>query len=157
MCVSSLRHSPHALILWLGRSRSHLHAKFDLESSNRLTTVHQRHRQDRTDRTDRQRTDSIRRTVLQTVAQKRNENFSYLLIYTPVFKNSRYRSDLSTNFRTQWLKRRRMMQGCVPFWSVVDAAPHLRGQSPQNSHFGGTNTWGSHFQAKPAKITRAQQ
>ena len=24
MCVSSLRHSPHALILWLGRSRSHM-------------------------------------------------------------------------------------------------------------------------------------
>jgi len=32
-----------------------------------LATVHERHRQDRTDR---QRTDSIGRTVLQTVAQK---------------------------------------------------------------------------------------
>jgi len=36
---------------------------------DRLATIHQRHRQ--TDRTDRQRTDSIGRTVLQTVAQKR--------------------------------------------------------------------------------------
>jgi len=46
------------------------------------------------------------------------------------------------------------MQGCVPFWSLVDAAPHLRDQSPQNAHFGCTN---SHFQAQPAKITKAQQ
>jgi len=37
-----------------------------------LTTVHQRYRQ--TGQTDRQRTDSIGRTVLQTVAQKRSNN-----------------------------------------------------------------------------------
>jgi len=36
-----------------------------------LATVHERHRQDRTDR---QRTDSIGRTVLQTVAQKRKKH-----------------------------------------------------------------------------------
>jgi len=47
-------------------------AKFRLDPSNRLATVHERHRQ--TYRQDRQRTDSIGRTVLQTVAQKVTEN-----------------------------------------------------------------------------------
>jgi len=46
---------------------------FHLDPSNRLATVHERYRQDRIgqDRQDRQRSDSIGRTVLQTVAQKR--------------------------------------------------------------------------------------
>ena len=48
-----------------------VHAKFRLDPSNRLATVHERHKQ--TDRTDRQRTDNIGRTVLQTVAQKLNQ------------------------------------------------------------------------------------
>ena len=43
------------------------HAKFRLDPSNRLATVHERHRQTGQDR---QRTDSVGRTVLQTVAQK---------------------------------------------------------------------------------------
>ena len=43
---------------------ANLHAKFRLDPSNRLATVQERYRQ-----TDRQRTDSIGRTVLQTVAQ----------------------------------------------------------------------------------------
>jgi len=57
-------------------AEAYLLAKFRLDPSNRLATVHERHRQDRQDRTgqdrqtDRQRTDSIGRTVLQTVAQK---------------------------------------------------------------------------------------
>jgi len=52
-------------------AEAYLHAKFHLDPSNRLATVHERYRQtDRTDRRDRQRTDSIGRTVLQTVAQK---------------------------------------------------------------------------------------
>ena len=33
-----------------GQGRGHLHAKFLLDSSNRLATIHQRYRQDRTDR-----------------------------------------------------------------------------------------------------------
>jgi len=45
----------------LGRG---LHTKRRLDPSNRLATVHQRYRQ-----ADRQRSDSIGRTVLQTVAQ----------------------------------------------------------------------------------------
>jgi len=45
-------------------AEAYLHAKFHLDPSNRLATVHQRHRQDR------QPSDSIGRTVLQTVAQK---------------------------------------------------------------------------------------
>jgi len=52
------------------KTEAYLHAKFHLDPSNHLATIHQRHRQDRM-REDRQRPDSIRRTVLQTVAQKR--------------------------------------------------------------------------------------
>ena len=48
-------------------AEAYLRAKFHLDPSNRLATIHQRHRQDRTDR---QRSNSIGRTVLQTVAQK---------------------------------------------------------------------------------------
>ena len=46
----------------------YLHAKFHIDSSTRLATVHERYRQ--TDRQTRQRTDGIGRIVLQTVAQK---------------------------------------------------------------------------------------
>jgi len=51
----------------VAKTEAYLYAKFHLDPSNRLATVHERHRQ-----TDRQRTDSIGRTVLQTVgvAQK---------------------------------------------------------------------------------------
>jgi len=61
---------PH-LTQW-GQGRGlYLHAKFHLDPSKRLATVYERHRQDRQDRqTNRQRSDSIGRTVLQTVAQK---------------------------------------------------------------------------------------
>jgi len=34
--------------LTLARAEAYLHAKFHLETSNRLATAHQRHRQDRT-------------------------------------------------------------------------------------------------------------
>ena len=47
--------------------------KWRLQPSSRLATVHQRHRQDRTDRQPGQRSDSIGRTVLQTVAQKSDQ------------------------------------------------------------------------------------
>jgi len=53
--------------LQCGQGEAYVHAKFRLDPSSRLATVHQRHRE--TDRTDRQRTDSKGRTVLQTVAQ----------------------------------------------------------------------------------------
>jgi len=43
------------------------YTKWHLHPSNRLATIHQGYRQDRQDR---QRSDSIGRTVLQTVAQK---------------------------------------------------------------------------------------
>jgi len=52
-----------------GKGRGFLHAKFPLDPSNRLATMHKRYRQDK--ESDRQRTDSIGRTVLQTVAQNR--------------------------------------------------------------------------------------
>ena len=51
----------------MAADEAYLHAKFHLDPSNRLATIHQRYRQDRTDR---QQSDSIGRTVLQTVAQK---------------------------------------------------------------------------------------
>ena len=50
------------------RAEACLHAKFHLDPSNLLATIHQRHRQSEQDRTG--QTDSIGRTVLQTVAQK---------------------------------------------------------------------------------------
>ena len=66
------------------RAESYQHAKFHLGPSNRLATIHQRHSQ--TDRqTDRQRSDSIGRTVLQTVAQKLYNRF----ILTELFQKGR--------------------------------------------------------------------
>jgi len=47
-------------------AEAYLRAKFHLDPSNHLATVHESYRQDR------QRSDSIGRTVLQTVAQKSN-------------------------------------------------------------------------------------
>ena len=76
----------------MASAEAYPHAKFHLDSSNRLATVHQRFRQDRqTDRqtgqTDRQRSDSIWRTVLQTVAQKlashAAKSFQLLVCWTP--------------------------------------------------------------------------
>jgi len=52
----------------VARIEAYLNAKFRLDPSNRFATVHERYRQ--TGQTDRQRTDSIGRTILQTVAQK---------------------------------------------------------------------------------------
>ena len=66
---------PH--VINVARAEANLHAKFSLDPSNRLATIHQRHRQDtdrQTERQDRQtekRSDSIGRTVSQMVAQKR--------------------------------------------------------------------------------------
>jgi len=50
----------------VARAEIYLRAKFHLDPSNRLATIHQRHRQTGQDR---QRSDIIGRTVLQTVAQ----------------------------------------------------------------------------------------
>jgi len=52
----------------VARAEAYLHAKFHIDPSNRLATVHERYRQ--TGQTDRQRSGSIGRTVLQTFAQK---------------------------------------------------------------------------------------
>jgi len=54
----------------VARAEAYLHAKLHLDPSNRLATVHQRHRQTGQTGQYRQRYDSIGRTVLQTVAQK---------------------------------------------------------------------------------------
>ena len=56
----------------MAKAEAYLRAKFHLDPSTLLATIHQRYRQNRTDRlTDRQTTsDSIGRTVLQTVVQK---------------------------------------------------------------------------------------
>jgi len=55
----------------VAKAEAYLLAKFHLDPSNRLATVHQRHREYR--QTDRQ-SDSIGRTVLHTVAQKCSSN-----------------------------------------------------------------------------------
>ena len=56
----------------VARDEAYLHANFRLDAFNRLATIRQRYRQDRQrGQTDRQRSDSIGRIVLQTVAQKR--------------------------------------------------------------------------------------
>jgi len=51
----------------VARAEAYLRAKFHLDPSNRLATMHQRHRQ--TGLTG-QRSDSIGRSILQTLAQK---------------------------------------------------------------------------------------
>jgi len=56
-----------------GPGEAYLHAKFRLDPSNHLTSAPTL----QTDRTDRQRTDSIGRTVLQTVAQKQCSQSCY--------------------------------------------------------------------------------
>ena len=53
-----------------GLCQAYLHAKWYPNSSNRLATIHQRHRQTGQDRTDRQRSNRIGRTVLQMFDQK---------------------------------------------------------------------------------------
>ena len=49
---------------------AYLRAMFYLDPSNRLATIHQRQRYRETGQADRQRSDSIGRTVLQTVRPK---------------------------------------------------------------------------------------
>jgi len=51
-------------------AEAYLHAKFHFDPFNRLATIHQRHRKNGTDGQTGQRSDCIRRTALQTVAQK---------------------------------------------------------------------------------------
>jgi len=64
--------------MWPGpRPTCVMHARFHLDPSNRLATVHERHRQDR------QRSDSIGRSVLQTVAQKRLNVYEILYCHCP--------------------------------------------------------------------------
>jgi len=76
-------------------------AKFHLDPSSRLATIHQRYRQtdrqtdrhtdrqtDRTGQTDRQRSDSKGRTVLQTVAQK-SKLFWFIILANVVVREYR--------------------------------------------------------------------
>jgi len=51
-------------------AKAYLRAKFHLDPSNPLATIYQRHRQTDMTGQDNGRTDSIARSVLQTVAQK---------------------------------------------------------------------------------------
>jgi len=58
--------------MWPGPKLTCMHAKFHLDPPNRMATILQRYRQTerQTDRQDREPSDSIGRTVLQTVAPK---------------------------------------------------------------------------------------
>ena len=87
---------------------AYLHAKFHLDPSNRLATVHERYKQDSQDR---QRTGSIGRTVLQTVGQKRrkivelplqlNLKHSLLVLSTLPFSQFTYRKCSSCLFNAR--------------------------------------------------------
>jgi len=85
----------------VARAEAYLHAKFHLDPSNRLATIHQCYRQDRTG----QRSDSIGRTVLQTVAQK-------LLILSMQEKNG-------------WDYRRHLYMGVVKIVTLESTPLHL--------------------------------
>jgi len=65
-------------------SEAYLHAKFNLDPSNRLATINQRYRQDRQTG---QRSDSIGRTVLQTVAPK---SADFYAVFTVRFRNEQH-------------------------------------------------------------------
>jgi len=77
--------------------RAYLHAKFHLDPSNHLATIHQRRRQ-----TDRQQTDSIGRTILQMVAQKWNEYLkilnSWVLNYSNLLLTQSEYAELLTHY-----------------------------------------------------------
>ena len=81
----------------MARAEAYPHAKFHLDPSNRLATIHQRHRQ--TGQTG-QRTDSIGRTVLQTVAQKR----CYVVAGVRTFRFTTVRDELACNRYKQTAK-----------------------------------------------------
>ena len=75
----------------MARAEAYLRAKFRLDLSNRLATIHQRHRQTG------QRTDSIGRTVLQTVAQK----CLYLTLHAIYSDACRYYSKVTLTLYTR--------------------------------------------------------
>ena len=86
-------------------------AKFHLDPSNRLATIHQRYRQ--TDRQDRQRTNSIARTVLQIVAQKsvkisqsysQTQNVMFFMVHCVHFANTSETILLSTTYNYHRLR-----------------------------------------------------
>ena len=99
--------------MWPGPAKAYLHAKFHLDPSNSLATIHQRYRQDRTGQTgqtERQRSDSIGQTVLQTVAQKRT-----LRARLQLFRRTDHEAKISSSVRgrfSHWshrcLMRRKM-------------------------------------------------
>jgi len=67
----------------VARAEAYLHAKFDLNPSNGLATIHQCHRQDRTESQTGQteQSDSTGKTVLQTVAQKPHKIWQQMLLF----------------------------------------------------------------------------
>jgi len=67
----------------VARAEAYLHAKFHLDPSNRLATIHQRYRQDR--QTDRQRSDSVGRTVAQLPVTIRLLRLNITIIVWPVW------------------------------------------------------------------------
>jgi len=92
----------------VARAEAYLHAEFHLDPSNRLATVHERHRQNRqTDRQDRQRTDSIGRTDLQTVSQKVKEHNIIATIkpYVKKYKTTQHKNKEELMHQVEtWLK-----------------------------------------------------
>jgi len=70
----------------------------------------------------------------------------FIYLFIPFFRELTYRSDASTDFRTWWLKRRGLAQGCAFFgfrWHCSKLRGILPPESPKT--FGGVNR---RFQAK---------
>jgi len=114
---------PH-LTQYVAWTEAYLHAKFHLDSSNRLATMHQRHRQTdvQTHGQDNGHSDSIRRTVLQMVAHK------YTLFSTVL--------SLSSNVDVLWPSGWMVQVGSLSPYDIVlygDTAPPKRTQ--QLPHF----------------------
>jgi len=67
-------------------------------------------------------------------------NFIYLF---DLFWERTYRSDRSADFRSWWIKRRRLEQGCAT-WAFVYITIHLRGQIPPYPDY-----WSANRRFKP--------
>jgi len=96
----------------VAKAEAYLYAKFHLDPSNRLATVHQRHRQTRQDRqTTNGPADSIGRIVLQTIAQKRN-------FYPPHMHLSPPLGVISSKFhRGLWPQKIRVRSYCAALFA----------------------------------------
>jgi len=121
-------------------------AKFHLDPCNRLATTHQRHRQDRQTGQTGQRSGSIERTVLETVAQKQ-----FALCYRAVVLSVLSVTLVHCGQTVAWIKMPLGTEvGLGPNQNVLDGdpAPRRKGAHHQR-HFRGLRTQSS---LRPASV-----